>query len=338
MPIHGRTSDHGVHVPGNAIPMCTPALLHAAGRLTVIHSRRSGGAAPLHGSLREGCWATRHLSCTVADHQFAGHPSRCVCAIVSVSEVTSADVLEILTPIWHTKAPMARYVHNRIRAVLEWAIAMDWRTDNPCDRLLPVLGSQHDVVEHRRALPHREVAAAIETVRESTVPAALKLAFEFLVLTAARSVARCGARSTGEYSATGGTRRGRCPMKYAIVIERTLNGYSAHVPDLPVCVAAADSYENAEELIREAVISHLESLRGQGDPMPEPRTSVGSVESFRCAIGASSDQPTILACGRAADGALAARLALVCPPLWSHVGGQTGITCRESTAGKLRGP
>ena len=59
---------------------------------------------------------------------------------VPVSEVTSADVLEVLTPIWHTKAPTARYVHHRIRAVLEWAIAMDWRTDSPCDRLLPVLG------------------------------------------------------------------------------------------------------------------------------------------------------------------------------------------------------
>ena len=67
-------------------------------------------------------------------------------------------------------------------------------------------------------------------------------------------------------------------MKYAIVIERTHNGYSAYVPDLPGCVAAADSYENAEKLISEAVVFHLESLRGEGDPIPEPRTSVGSVE------------------------------------------------------------
>ena len=67
-------------------------------------------------------------------------------------------------------------------------------------------------------------------------------------------------------------------MKYAIVIERTLNGYSAYVPDLPGCVAAADSDENAEKLIREAVVFHLESLRGEGDPIREPRTSVGSVE------------------------------------------------------------
>ena len=76
---------------------------------------------------------------------------------VPVSEVTSADVLEILTSIWHTKPPTARIVRHRIRAVMEWAIAMDWRTDNPCDRLLPVLGSQQHVVRHRKALPHREV-------------------------------------------------------------------------------------------------------------------------------------------------------------------------------------
>ena len=48
-----------------------------------------------------------------------------------VSEVTSGDVLEILTPIWHTKASTARSVHQRIRAVLEWAVAMELRTDNP---------------------------------------------------------------------------------------------------------------------------------------------------------------------------------------------------------------
>ena len=39
-----------------------------------------------------------------------------------VSEVTSADVLEILAPIWHTKADTARRLRQRIRAVLEWAV------------------------------------------------------------------------------------------------------------------------------------------------------------------------------------------------------------------------
>ena len=105
-----------------------------------------------------------------------------------VSEVNTADVLEILTPIWHVKAETARAVRQRIRSVLEWAIAMDLRHDNPCDRVLPVLGPQNDIVEHRQALPHKDVAVAVETVRASASAApAVKLAFEFLVLTAALS-------------------------------------------------------------------------------------------------------------------------------------------------------
>ena len=105
---------------------------------------------------------------------------------VPVSEVTSADVLEILTPIWHQQAPTARRVRQRLRAVLEWAVAMEYRTDNPCDRIGPVLGPQQDVTEHMQALPHREVAAVIRTVRASAAVPAARLAFEFLVLTAAR--------------------------------------------------------------------------------------------------------------------------------------------------------
>ena len=45
---------------------------------------------------------------------------------------------------------------QRIRAVLEWAIAMDLQNDNnPCDRVVPVLGPQNDIVTHWQALPQR---------------------------------------------------------------------------------------------------------------------------------------------------------------------------------------
>ena len=103
-----------------------------------------------------------------------------------VSEVTSADLLEILTPIWHRKASSARRVRQRLRTVLEWAVAMEFRIDNPCDRIGPVLGAQKDVVEHMRALPHGEVVSVIRTVRASAAVPPARLAFEFLVLTAAR--------------------------------------------------------------------------------------------------------------------------------------------------------
>ena len=108
-----------------------------------------------------------------------------------VSEVNTADVLEILTPIWHVKATTAREFRQRILSVLEWAVAIDLRNDNPCDRVVPALGPQDDIVTHRQALPHKDVAAAIETVRAGSAQPAVRLAFEFLVLTSRGGVGVC---------------------------------------------------------------------------------------------------------------------------------------------------
>ena len=84
-----------------------------------------------------------------------------------VSGVTSADVIGVLAPIWHEKVPTARNLHQRIRTAMEWEVAMDLRPDNPCARIGPVLGAQGSVVRHMRALPHRDVAAAIRIVGAS---------------------------------------------------------------------------------------------------------------------------------------------------------------------------
>ena len=105
---------------------------------------------------------------------------------IAVSEVATADVLEILTPIWHTKKSTAQSVHQRMRSVLEWTVAMEYRTDNPCDRVRSVLGPQNRVVKHMKALPHREVGSAIGKVGRTDQMPVARLAFEFLVLTAAR--------------------------------------------------------------------------------------------------------------------------------------------------------
>ena len=111
-----------------------------------------------------------------------------------VSSVSSADVLDTLRRIWHVRPETARRVRQRISAVMDWAVAMEYRSDNPCHRLGPVLGPQQDLVEHMRALPHGEVAGAIRTIWGSGATPAVKLAFEFLVLTAARSGEVRGAR------------------------------------------------------------------------------------------------------------------------------------------------
>ena len=67
-------------------------------------------------------------------------------------------------------------------------------------------------------------------------------------------------------------------MRYAVVIERTDNGYSAYAPDLPGCIAAGDSRAETERLIREAIAIHVQSLKEQGHPVPDPSTSTASVQ------------------------------------------------------------
>ena len=105
-----------------------------------------------------------------------------------VSEVTTADVLTVLTPIWHDKSETARRLRQRIGAVMKWAIAKGYRPDNPAgDAMAQALPRQTVVRRHMRALPHREVAGAIQAVRASRASTPVKLAFEFMVLTAARS-------------------------------------------------------------------------------------------------------------------------------------------------------
>jgi predicted RNase H-like HicB family nuclease len=61
-------------------------------------------------------------------------------------------------------------------------------------------------------------------------------------------------------------------MKYAVLFEKTETGYSAHVPDLPGCVAAGPSLEETTNLIRGAIRMHLAGMVEDGEPIPEPKT------------------------------------------------------------------
>lgn len=67
-------------------------------------------------------------------------------------------------------------------------------------------------------------------------------------------------------------------MKYAVIIEKAKNNYSAYVPDLPGCVATGKTREETAQNIREAIAFHLEGLREDGIPIPDPQTSAESVE------------------------------------------------------------
>ena len=112
-----------------------------------------------------------------------------------VDRISTADVMDVLLPIWSTKRETSRRVRQRIGAVMKWAVAQGYRDDNPAgDAISAVLPKNSVRRQHQRALPHAEVAEALQRVRASRAHRATALAFEFLVLTACRSGEVRGAR------------------------------------------------------------------------------------------------------------------------------------------------
>ena len=68
-------------------------------------------------------------------------------------------------------------------------------------------------------------------------------------------------------------------MRYAIVIEKGAGNYSAYVPDLPGCVTTGRTIDEVKRNMQEAVELHLEGMREDGDPVPEPTTVSDYVEA-----------------------------------------------------------
>jgi predicted RNase H-like HicB family nuclease len=75
---------------------------------------------------------------------------------------------------------------------------------------------------------------------------------------------------------------------YVVVYEQAPNNWSAYVPDLPGCVAAGDTREETEQLIREAVALHIESLLAHDDHVPAPGVWTGTVEVPDAVMAGSS--------------------------------------------------
>ena len=67
-------------------------------------------------------------------------------------------------------------------------------------------------------------------------------------------------------------------MRYAVVIEKANSNYSAYVPDLPGCIAAAETRAEVLSLIKEAIEFHIEGLRDAGESVPLPSSASELVE------------------------------------------------------------
>jgi predicted RNase H-like HicB family nuclease len=68
-------------------------------------------------------------------------------------------------------------------------------------------------------------------------------------------------------------------MTYTVLIEKGPTSYGAYVPDLPGCVAVAETREEVERLIQGAIEMHLQGMREDGEAIPEPTVSAAVFEA-----------------------------------------------------------
>src|SRR5215204_1440446 len=112
-----------------------------------------------------------------------------------VDQIDTADILNVLSPIWLTKPETGRRVRQRIGTVLDWAKAAGFRTgDNPVVGVAKGLPKQTDRDEHHAALPYEQVPRFVERLRTSDNGEMVRLAFEYLILTASRTNEVLGAK------------------------------------------------------------------------------------------------------------------------------------------------
>ena len=179
-----------------------------------------------------------------------------------VDRIERRDVLAALTPIWSARPETARRVRQRIRTVLRWCEAHDYCTGNAAGEALDgALPAMTRLKAHHRALPYREVAAALATVEASGASLAAKLCLRFLILAAARSGEARGA-TWGEIDLD--AREWRVPA------ERMKGGVEHRVP---LSDAALDVLHEAAALRNESGLI-FPSPRKRGRPLSDMSLTV----------------------------------------------------------------
>lgn len=107
---------------------------------------------------------------------------------LSIDQIGTPEVLKALSEIWLTKPETARRVRQRIGTVLDWAKAAGHRTgDNPINGIEKGLPKQPKRDSHHAALPYTDLNNFVANLRNEAADEPTRLAFEFLILTAART-------------------------------------------------------------------------------------------------------------------------------------------------------
>ena len=149
-------------------------------------SRRSEQAAESVIELRAPTWANdKHATRWRASMRLHVPPAL---RKKRVDSVTTADVLDVLMPLWNDKREMATRVRQRMTTIFDFAIAAGWRSDNPCNGALnAALPRRPRQRRHYPALPYPEVATALDAIRTTGGHETVKSALTFAVMTAART-------------------------------------------------------------------------------------------------------------------------------------------------------
>ena len=99
-----------------------------------------------------------------------------------VDAVSGEDLMNCFIPHWETKKETMTRTLQRVSVILKWAIAQNFRSDNPAEAIKAVLPRTNGKPENHPAVPYAEVGAAIETIKQTGAYIGTKLALEFLVL------------------------------------------------------------------------------------------------------------------------------------------------------------
>ncbi len=136
------------------------------------------------GSRNEATWRS-----TLAVHAAA-------LSATPVDQITSADVMAVLEPIWAAKHATAKNVRHRISAVMKWSITQGHRPDDPAGQaMIATLPKVRNGVKHREAIHHRALPAALNKIRNAKrVMRSTRLSLEMMALCASRSAEIRGMR------------------------------------------------------------------------------------------------------------------------------------------------
>ena len=89
-------------------------------------------------------------------------------------------------------------------------------------------------------------------------------------------------------------------LRYAVVFERLPDNYGAYVPDLPGCISTSETWNEMQQMIREAISFHIEGMLEDGEPVPEARMSVREAMTYHAGLlsengGAVTEADTTIA-------------------------------------------